>query len=81
MAYVDPSFPLHLVSHTAVTVKHQAWVAKQVVNGLQTVTHQPNVSIGKRPFFVFWFMSQIQRSVSTPLLRRVRTHIPRSTER
>ncbi|TCD70530.1 hypothetical protein EIP91_002876 [Steccherinum ochraceum] len=43
---------------------HQAWVAKTVVNGLQTVTGQPNVSIGKRPFFVFWFMSQIRRALT-----------------
>ena len=44
-------------------VTHQASVAKQAMHGLQTITGQPNVSIARRPFFVFWFMSQISRSV------------------
>ncbi|KAH8104576.1 hypothetical protein BXZ70DRAFT_921504 [Cristinia sonorae] len=43
---------------------HQAWVGKTLLNGLQTVTGQPNVSMGKRPFFVFWFMSQIRRALT-----------------
>lgn len=34
--------------------------------GLQTITGQPNVSLARRPFFVFWFMSQISRSVRLP---------------
>lgn len=44
---------------------HQATVAKQVMLGLHTVTGQgSNGSITQRPFFVFWFMSQINRALS-----------------
>jgi len=44
---------------------HQATVAKQVMNGLHTVTGQGRSgSLMSRPFFVFWFMSQISRALS-----------------
>ncbi|KZP33462.1 hypothetical protein FIBSPDRAFT_773133 [Athelia psychrophila] len=44
---------------------HQATVAKQVMFGLHTVTGQgSNGNITQRPFFVFWFMSQINRALS-----------------
>jgi hypothetical protein len=44
---------------------HQATVAKQVMHGLHTVTGQGDSdSLTQRPFFVFWFMSQISRALS-----------------
>jgi len=44
---------------------HQATVAKQVMHGLHTVTGQcGGGSLIQRPFFVFWFMSQISRALS-----------------
>lgn len=44
---------------------HQATVAKQVMHGLHTVTGQGgNGGLTQRPFFVFWFMSQINRALS-----------------
>lgn len=65
MAYVSPSPSLpvniNLNPVSIPTVKHQASVAEQVMYGLQTVTGQPNVSITRRSFFLFWFMSQISR--------------------
>ncbi|KAI0086526.1 hypothetical protein BDY19DRAFT_348662 [Irpex rosettiformis] len=42
---------------------HQAQVAKQTMFGLQSITHQPNVTFARRPFFVFWFMSQVSRAL------------------
>ncbi|KAK7690029.1 hypothetical protein QCA50_006673 [Cerrena zonata] len=45
-------------------LKHQASVAEQVMYGLQTVTGQPNVSLTRRSFFLFWFMSQISRALT-----------------
>lgn len=44
-------------------VTHQASVAKRIIFGLQSVTGQPNVTLARRPFFIFWFMSQIARWV------------------
>ncbi|KAF7985587.1 hypothetical protein HWV62_3877 [Athelia sp. TMB] len=50
---------------------HQATVAKQVMLGLHTVTGQgSNGSLTQRPFFVFWFMSQINRALSLWALDR-----------
>jgi len=44
---------------------HQATVAKQVMYGLHTVTGQGCMNgLSLRPFFVFWFMSQIRRALS-----------------
>lgn len=44
---------------------HQATVAKQVMHGLHTVTGQAGGgSLTQRPFFVFWFMSQVSRALS-----------------
>src|ERR1700734_3120819 len=44
---------------------HQATVAKQVMHGLHTVTGQGGSDgLTRRPFFVFWFMSQISRALS-----------------
>ena len=34
--------------------------------GLHTITGQPNVTLARRPFFIFWFMSQISRSDIAP---------------
>ncbi|THH01910.1 hypothetical protein EW026_g884 [Hermanssonia centrifuga] len=42
---------------------HQASVAKRTMYGLQTITGQPNVSLARRPFFIFWFMSQVNRAL------------------
>ncbi|KAI0345770.1 hypothetical protein BDW22DRAFT_911768 [Trametopsis cervina] len=42
---------------------HQASVAKRTMYGLQTITGQPNVTFARRPFFVFWFMSQVSRAL------------------
>jgi hypothetical protein len=44
---------------------HQATVAKQVMHGLHTVTGLGGGGgLIQRPFFVFWFMSQISRALS-----------------
>ncbi|KAJ3524085.1 hypothetical protein NM688_g8624 [Phlebia brevispora] len=42
---------------------HQASVAKRTMYGLQSITGQPNVGLSRRPFFIFWFMSQISRAL------------------
>lgn len=47
-------------------LKQQASIAKRTMYGLQTITGQPNVTLARRPFFGFWFMSQVSRSASTP---------------
>ncbi|RDX53272.1 hypothetical protein OH76DRAFT_1343377 [Lentinus brumalis] len=44
---------------------HQASLAKRVVNlGLSSVTGLPAADLAKRPFLLFWFMSQIERALS-----------------
>ncbi len=44
---------------------HQASLAKRVVNlGLSSVTGLPAADLAKRPFLLFWFMSQIERCVN-----------------
>lgn len=48
-------------------VTHQASIAKRTMYGLQTITGQPNVTFARRPFFVFWFMSQVSRSAASLL--------------
>lgn len=46
-------------------VQHQASLAKRLVNaGLPSVTGMPAANLAKRPFLLFWFMSQIERCVS-----------------
>jgi len=50
-------------SKAAEWLKHQANVAKQALN-LRNVTGHPDSTISKRPFFVFWFMSQISRALT-----------------
>lgn len=37
--------------------------AKRVMNGLQMVTGLSGNMLAKRPFFVFWFMGHISRSL------------------
>ncbi|KAI9058380.1 hypothetical protein FKP32DRAFT_1581766 [Trametes sanguinea] len=44
---------------------HLASLAKRVLNaGLPSVTGLPAASLAKRPFLLFWFMSQIERSLT-----------------
>ncbi|KAJ3808453.1 hypothetical protein F5876DRAFT_90017 [Lentinula aff. lateritia] len=42
---------------------HQAIVAERFMHGLHTVTGNSNNLLARRPFFVFWFMSQVLRSL------------------
>lgn len=44
-------------------VTHQATVARRLMDGLHTVTGNSNHVLVRRPFFVFWFMAQMIRSV------------------
>ncbi|KAF9221637.1 hypothetical protein BS17DRAFT_785095 [Gyrodon lividus] len=43
---------------------HQANVAQRLVHGMGTVTGQASHTLLHRPFFAFWFMSQISRALS-----------------
>ncbi|KAJ7505151.1 hypothetical protein B0H11DRAFT_1708267 [Mycena galericulata] len=45
-------------------LKHQANVAQQFMSGLHTVTGNSSNSLSKRPFYVFWFMSQVSRGLT-----------------
>jgi len=47
-----------------ITVRHQATVAEQFMQGLHLITGNANNLLARRPFFVFWFMSQISRSLT-----------------
>ena len=49
-------------------VTHQASVAQRFMFGLHTVTGNSTNLLARRPFFVFWFMGQIHRFVSTRFL-------------
>ncbi|KAF8073616.1 hypothetical protein FPV67DRAFT_1478620 [Lyophyllum atratum] len=42
---------------------HQATVAERFMCGLHTITGNSNNLLARRPFFVFWFMSQISRAL------------------
>ncbi|KAE9405655.1 hypothetical protein BT96DRAFT_915878 [Gymnopus androsaceus JB14] len=42
---------------------HQAAVAERYMQGLHTITGNSNNSLARRPFFVFWFMSQVLRAL------------------
>ncbi|KAH7911716.1 hypothetical protein BJ138DRAFT_1006003 [Hygrophoropsis aurantiaca] len=44
-------------------LSHQANVAQRVVHGFHAVTGQPANTLMHRPFFIFWFMSQISRAL------------------
>ncbi|KXN93397.1 Glucose transport transcription regulator RGT1 [Leucoagaricus sp. SymC.cos] len=44
--------------------RHQAVVAERFMHGLHTITGNANNLLARRPFFVFWFMGQITRSLS-----------------
>jgi hypothetical protein len=46
------------------TVRRQATVAELFMHGLHTVTGLANNVLARRPFFVFWFMGQIARSLT-----------------
>ncbi|KAG8747602.1 hypothetical protein FRC10_000144 [Ceratobasidium sp. 414] len=45
-------------------LRHQAEVAKRLMQGLHTVTGMTSNVLGKRPYFVWWFMSQVSRCLS-----------------
>lgn len=45
-------------------LRHQAVVAERFMHGLHLITGNANNLLARRPFFVFWFMSQISRSLS-----------------
>ncbi|CAE7156896.1 unnamed protein product [Rhizoctonia solani] len=45
-------------------LQHQAEVAKRLMQGLHTVTGLASNVLGKRPYFVWWFMSQVSRCLS-----------------
>ncbi|KAJ3777956.1 hypothetical protein FB446DRAFT_715701 [Lentinula raphanica] len=42
---------------------HQAIVAERFMHGLHTITGNSSNLLARRPFFVFWFMSQVLRSL------------------
>lgn len=43
---------------------HQATVAQRFMYGLHTITGHSTSLLARRPFFVFWFMGQINRALS-----------------
>ncbi|KAF8610279.1 hypothetical protein BDV93DRAFT_430457 [Ceratobasidium sp. AG-I] len=45
-------------------LRHQAEVAKRLMQGLHTVTGMASNVLGKRPYFVWWFMAQVSRCLS-----------------
>ncbi|KAG8774686.1 hypothetical protein FRC12_001872 [Ceratobasidium sp. 428] len=45
-------------------LRHQAEVAKRLMQGLHTVTGLTSNVLGKRPYFVWWFMAQVSRCLS-----------------
>ncbi|KAF9454801.1 hypothetical protein P691DRAFT_716672 [Macrolepiota fuliginosa MF-IS2] len=45
-------------------LRHQATVAERFMHGLHTITGNANNLLARRPFFVFWFMAQVTRSLS-----------------
>ncbi|KAF7768132.1 transcriptional regulator family: Fungal Specific TF [Agaricus bisporus var. burnettii] len=45
-------------------LRRQAAVAESFMRGLHTITGIANNLLARRPFFVFWFMAQIARSLS-----------------
>lgn len=45
-------------------LRHQAEVAKRLMHGLHHVTGMASNVLGKRPYFVWWFMSQVSRCLS-----------------
>ncbi|KAF8237173.1 hypothetical protein L208DRAFT_1248652 [Tricholoma matsutake] len=45
-------------------LNHQYTIAKRFMHGLHTITGHSNNVLARRPFFVFWFMSQISRALS-----------------
>ena len=44
-----------------IAVRHQADVAKRILQGLHTITGIKNNLVARRPFFIFWFMGQMSR--------------------
>ncbi len=62
-----PEFTDDLVADfflVAPAVMRQASLAKRMVNaGLHSVTGLPAADLARRPFLLFWFMSQIERCV------------------
>lgn len=57
------SFLIGVRTHIS-TVRRQAAVAESFMRGLHTITGIANNLLARRPFFVFWFMAQIARSLS-----------------
>lgn len=45
-------------------LSHQANLARRVVDSMHTLTGQATSNLHLRPFFIFWFMSQIGRSLN-----------------
>ncbi|KAF8527466.1 hypothetical protein BU17DRAFT_81636 [Hysterangium stoloniferum] len=43
---------------------HQATIAKRMMHGLHTITGHKNNILAQRPFFIWWFMGQVARSLS-----------------
>ncbi|KAM6494149.1 hypothetical protein JOM56_010510 [Amanita muscaria] len=43
---------------------HQATVGRRLMNGLHTVTGNCDNVLARRPFFLFWFMGQINRAMT-----------------
>jgi len=55
---------LTIIAVHAIIVLHQATVAERFMQGLHLITGNANNLLARRPFFVFWFMGQISRSLT-----------------
>jgi len=55
------SFNVIFLTKNSDQVTHQASVAQRAVHALGAVTGNATHSLMHRPFFIFWFMSQISR--------------------
>jgi hypothetical protein len=54
---------VHRVDLRLPLVSHQLIVAQRFMSGLHTVTGHSSNRLAQRPFFIFWFMSQVARFV------------------
>jgi hypothetical protein len=61
---VCPSHSSDVARTHVSTVRRQAAVAELFMHGLHAVTGNANNVLARRPFFVFWFMAQIARSLT-----------------
>ena len=48
---------------TKYLVTHQSAVARRLMDGLHTITGNSNNVLARRPFYIPWFMAQMNRSV------------------